>query len=104
MFFLYFFLSSGSEEDFVFYTIKDVKPKKLKISVEASGNVEAISSVEIKSKASGKVLFLGAEVGDLVTKGQVLARIDQRTPKNTLSQAKADLEVAKVRLMNALLN
>ena len=101
VFFVFILLSSGSEEDFDFYTIKDVKPKKLKISVEASGNVEAISSVEIKSKASGEVLFLGAEVGDLVTKGQVLARIDQRTPKNTLSQAKADLEVAKVRLMNA---
>ena len=33
--------------------------------------------------------------------GVVLARIDQRTPTNTLSQANADLEVAKVRLTNA---
>ena len=100
-FFLILIFSSGKEEGFDFYTIKKVVPKKLIISVEASGNVEAISSVEIKSKASGEVLYLGAEVGDLVQKGQVLARIDQRTPKNTLSQAKADLEVAKVRLMNA---
>ncbi len=99
--FLILIFSSGKEEGFDFYTIKKVVPKKLIISVEASGNVEAISSVEIKSKASGEVLYLGAEVGDLVQKGQVLARIDQRTPKNTLSQAKADLEVAKVRLMNA---
>ncbi|MDA8544111.1 TolC family protein, partial [Gammaproteobacteria bacterium] len=33
--------------------------------------------------------------------GVVLARIDQRTPTNTLAQANADLEVAKVRLSNA---
>jgi len=99
--FLILIFSSGQEESFDFYSIKKVVPKKLIISVEASGNVEAISSVEIKSKASGEVLYLGAEVGDLVKKGQVLARIDQRTPQNTLSQAKADLEVAKVRLMNA---
>jgi len=44
---------------------------------------------------------LGAEVGDYVEEGIVLARIDQRTPTNTLAQANADLEVAKVRLSNA---
>ena len=79
--FLILIFSSGKEEGFDFYTIKKVVPKKLIISVEASGNVEAISSVEIKSKASGEVLYLGAEVGDLVQKGQVLARIDQRTTR-----------------------
>ena len=63
--------------------------------------VEAISSVEIKSKASGEVLFLGAEVGDFVEKGSILAQIDQRTPKNILDQSKSDLEAAKVRLSNA---
>ena len=41
-----------------------VSEKKLEVSIEASGIIEAISSVEIKSKASGEILFLGAEVGD----------------------------------------
>ena len=58
-------------------------------------------SFEIKSKASGQILFLGAEIGDFVDAGVVLARIDQRTPTNTLAQANADLEVSKVRLSNA---
>ncbi|MFL2697981.1 MAG: efflux RND transporter periplasmic adaptor subunit [Gammaproteobacteria bacterium] len=98
---LIIFFSSGKEESFDFYTLKKAGPKNLQITVEATGNVEAISAVEIKSKASGEVLFLGAEVGDLVQKGEVLAEIDQRTPQNTLSQAKADLQVAKVRLQNA---
>ena len=71
------------------------------MTVEASGTVEAISSIEIKSKASGEILYLGAEIGDYIEKGQVLARIDQRTPKNNLEQASADLDVAKVRLQNA---
>ena len=47
-----------------FYKMKEVVPSNLEVTVEASGMVEAISSVEIKSKASGEVLFLGAEVGD----------------------------------------
>ena len=89
------------EEEFKFYTLKEAETQQLEITVEASGTVEAISSIEIKSKASGQILFLGAEIGDYVEEGVVLARIDQRTPTNTLSQANADLEVAKVRLINA---
>tara|TARA_A100001011_G_scaffold78226_1_gene80690 strand:+ start:1052 stop:2248 length:1197 start_codon:yes stop_codon:yes gene_type:complete len=89
------------EEEFKFYALKDAASQQLELTVEASGTVEAISSIEIKSKASGQILFLGAEIGDYVEEGVVLARIDQRTPTNTLAQANADLEVAKVRLSNA---
>ena len=89
------------EEEFKFYALKGAASQRLELTVEASGTVEAISSIEIKSKASGQILFLGAEIGDFVEEGVVLARIDQRTPTNTLAQANADLEVAKVRLSNA---
>ena len=97
--------SCGSDKEQVqpttFYKKENVVPKQLELSIEASGIIEAISSVEIKSKASGEVLFLGAEVGDLVKKGSILGQIDQRTPKNILDQAKSDLEASKVRLDNA---
>ena len=89
------------EEEFKFYALKEAASQQLELTVEASGTVEAISSIEIKSKASGQILFLGAEIGDYIEEGVVLARIDQRTPTNTLAQANADLEVAKVRLSNA---
>ena len=98
---LAFSFSGEKESDFDFYTIEEVGPKQLELIVEASGSIEAISAVEIKSKASGEILYLGAEVGDLIQKSDVLARIDQRTPSNTLSQTQADLDVAKVRLGNA---
>ena len=98
--------SCGSSNDeaskeTTFYKKENVSTKKLELSIEASGIIEAISSVEIKSKASGEVLFLGAEVGDLVKKGSILGQIDQRTPKNILDQSKSDLEASKVRLENA---
>ena len=51
-----------------FYKKQETTPQRLEVSIEASGVIEAISSVEIKSKASGEVLFLGAEVGDFVDK------------------------------------
>tara|TARA_Y100001935_G_scaffold249758_1_gene248840 strand:- start:496 stop:1677 length:1182 start_codon:yes stop_codon:yes gene_type:complete len=92
---------SGDSNEYSYYQKRDIEPKKLDLTIEASGEVEAIYSVEIKSKASGEILDLPAEVGDFVKKGTILARIDQRTPKNVLDQAEADLRLAEVRLENA---
>ena len=93
--------SSGDSKDTQFYKKQETTPERLEVSIEASGVIEAISSVEIKSKASGEVLFLGAEIGDFVDRGFMLAQIDQRTANNIVDQTKSDLEAAKVRLLNA---
>ena len=90
-----------AEAPAVYYKKQEVTAETLEVSIEASGIIEAISSIEIKSKASGEVLFLGAEVGDSVKKGSIIGQIDQRTPTNILNQSKSDLEAAKVRLENA---
>ena len=90
-----------AEAPTVYYKKQEVTAETLEVSIEASGIIEAISSIEIKSKASGEVLFLGAEVGDSVEKGSIIGQIDQRTPTNILNQSKSDLEAAKVRLENA---
>ena len=93
--------SPKSEAPAVYYKKQEITSETLEVSIEASGIIEAISSIEIKSKASGEILYLGAEVGDYVQKGAVLGQIDQRTPTNILNQSKSDLEAAKVRLENA---
>ena len=93
--------SDQPAEASTFYKKDNVSEKKLEVSIEASGIIEAISSVEIKSKASGEILYLGAEVGDTVEKGSMLGQIDQRTPTNILDQSASDLEASKVRLDNA---
>ena len=93
--------SGGDSKDTQFYKKQETTPERLEVSIEASGVIEAISSVEIKSKASGEVLFLGAEIGDFVDRGFMLAQIDQRTANNIVDQTKSDLEAAKVRLLNA---
>ena len=89
------------EKSFNYFQERTVEPKNLDLTIKASGEIEAVYSVEIKSKASGEILDLPAEVGDAVRKGQILARVDQRTPRNVLNQAEADLQLAKVRLENA---
>ena len=102
VFFIYSCGSGGKPEtNTQYYKKQNTETKKLELSIEASGVIEAISSVEIKSKASGEILFLGAEVGDFIEKGSVLGQIDQRTPTNILDQSKSDLDASKVRLLNA---
>ena len=93
--------SGDQKKETQFYKKQQTLPQTLEVSIEASGVIEAISAVEIKSKASGEVLFLGAEVGDFVARGSMLAQIDQRTANNIVDQTKSDLEASKVRLTNA---
>ena len=76
----------------------DVVRGALRITAEATGTVEPIRSVEVKSKASGEILTLAVDVGDEVSTGALLVRIDPRDVRNAYDQAQADLEVARARL------
>ena len=70
----------------------------LKVTVEASGTIEPVATVEVKSKASGEILELTSEIGDTVEAGKLLVRIDRRTPKDHLvDQAQAELNAARQR-------
>lgn len=69
----------------------------LRITAEATGTVEPIRKVEVKSKAGGEILELGVDVGDEVDRGTLLATIDPRDVRNRFNQVQADLEVAEAR-------
>ena len=64
-------------------------------SVEATGTVEPIRVIEVKSQAGGEVLDLPVELGDNVDQGTLLVRIDPRDVNNAHAQAQADLDVAE---------
>lgn len=70
----------------------------LNIQVEASGLLEPLKVVEVKSKASGEILSLHVDIGDHVQQGTLMAEIDPRDVRNALAQAQADLEVAQARV------
>jgi HlyD family secretion protein len=60
------------------------------VRVQATGTVEPINPVDIKSKAQGQIIALPVEVGSVVKRGQEIARIDPRDVKNQFDQAVAD--------------
>ncbi|MFQ5890138.1 MAG: efflux RND transporter periplasmic adaptor subunit [Gemmatimonadota bacterium] len=75
-----------------------VERRSIVSSVAATGTVEPIRVIEVKSQASGEVLEVAAELGDRVARGDMLVRIDPRDVRNAFEQAEADLEVARARL------
>jgi HlyD family secretion protein len=67
-------------------------------SVVATGKVEPITKVEIKSKASGIVKKLYVDAGDRVKKGQLLAELDKEEIEARVAQAKAQTEASEASL------
>ena len=78
-----------------------VTRRDITVAAEAAGAVEPILVVDVKSRASGTILSMRAETGDIVRQGDTLVLVDRRDPTNTLNQAQADLEVARAQLSNA---
>lgn len=83
------------------YETAQAEHRPLALTVEASGVIEPVRTVEIKSKASGEILELGADTGDTVQRGALLVRIDPRTPRNRFDQAVAQSKAAQAKLVNA---
>jgi HlyD family secretion protein len=83
------------------YQAVPVASRDIVVSASAAGVVEPVTTVEVKSKASGEIVEVGVETGDAVQAGQRLVRVDPRVPRNALTQAEADLDVAQAQLANA---
>ncbi|MHB1699298.1 MAG: efflux RND transporter periplasmic adaptor subunit [Acidobacteriaceae bacterium] len=64
-------------------------------SVVATGKVEPVTKVELKSKASGIVEKLDADINQKVKKGQVLAQLDQVEILAQVQAQKAQLAAAQ---------
>jgi len=64
-------------------------------SVVATGKIEPITKVELKSKASGIVEKWFADAGDKVKEGQVLVQLDREQIQASVREAKAALAAAQ---------
>jgi HlyD family secretion protein len=71
-------------------------------SVVATGRIEPIAKVEIKSKANGIIEELKVQVGDIVKPGQVLAELDKENLAARVREAMAALMGAESNLKAAI--
>ncbi len=64
----------------------------------ASGAVEPINVVDVRSKSSGQIIEMRVETGTLVKQGDLLVQLDTRDVDNQYEQAQADLSAARAKL------
>src|SRR6476661_5714917 len=70
-------------------------------SVVATGKIEPITKVEIKSKANGIIKVLNVDVDNVVKAGDVLVELDREQLAATLRGAEANLQAARASLEGA---
>ena len=75
--------------------------RDITVSVSATGILQPVKIVEIKSKASGEILEMPVEMGDFLEAGALIAQIATRILDQELKQVGADYESAEIRLQIA---
>src|SRR5690349_9172386 len=82
---------------------RDIDPSRLAAvergtmikSVVATGKVEPITKIEIKSKANGIIKVLNVDVDSVVRQGDVLVELDREQLTAALRGAEANLQAAR---------
>jgi len=82
-----------------FRTIR-VERGPLTAAVSATGNLNAVITVQVGSQVSGQIKDLLVDFNSLVKKNQVIARIDPDIFLAKVNQAKADVESARATVLN----
>jgi HlyD family secretion protein len=78
-------------------TTEAVSRQDISVTVEATGTVEPINLVEVKSKASGQITRMPVEIGSRVKPGDLLVQVDPRDVQNAFDQAQAALVAAQAK-------
>jgi len=85
------------EQQLVIQTVP-VDRRTIVVDATASGAVEPINVVEVKSKSSGQITKMTVETGSEVHPGDLLVQLDTRDVQNQYDQAVADLNAADAKL------
>jgi HlyD family secretion protein len=83
------------------YMTARVDRGNLRNTVTATGTLQAVTTVQVGSQASGTISALYADYNSVVKKGQVIAQLDPSVSKAQVEQAQANLQQAKAALQQA---
>lgn len=83
------------------YETAEAKRADVLVTVTATGTLQAVTSVEVGSEVTGKVLKVNVEVNDPVKKGQLLAEIDPELLRAAADQAMAQVNQASASILQA---
>ncbi len=78
------------------YVLGTVQKGLVISSLSESGQVSTTNQIDVASKVSGNITWVGVKVGDTVYAGQALASIDNTTAKQAVTDAEASLAGAQL--------
>jgi HlyD family secretion protein len=78
--------------------VAEVQMGAVKSTLGYSGNVRAVDKVSVLSKVGGRVEEVNVDIGDVVKKGDQLARLDADTSNAQLLQAMANMYASRAKL------
>ena len=84
--------------------IEVVERGDFQMRISATGNLEPLIDVEIKSNVEGEIINLYVKNGDPVEKDQVLLELDPELYEEEKKQAEADVAAAEAQVTQAQLN
>jgi len=93
-----------NKKDKTQYFTQKVERGDIREVVEATGTINAVTTVQVGSQVSGTIAKLYVDFNSRVKKGQVVAELDQSLFRGTLLQAQADLANARANLAAAKAN
>jgi HlyD family secretion protein len=94
------FLYTQSRGNAPKYRLVKVERGALTAAVSATGNLNAVITVQVGSQVSGQIKELLVDFNSVVKKNQVVARIDPDIFVAKVNQAKADVDSAKATVLN----
>lgn len=83
------------------YLTARVDRGNLRNTVTATGALQAVTTVQVGSQASGTIAALYADFNSVVKKGQIVAQLDPAQAKAQVDQANANLQQARAGLAQA---
>ena len=95
------FAFRGQQSNAAQYLTAKVERGNLRNTVTATGTLQAVTTVQVGSQASGTISALNADFNSRVKKGQVIAQLDPSTLQAQVQQARANLEQARAGLVQA---
>jgi len=78
-----------------------VEVRELELAYTAEALVEAVRQSTVSAQISGRIVELRFDVGDVVKKGQVIVRIDERSATRALEASEAQVREAQAALAKA---
>ncbi len=89
-----------SEDPITFSTVT-VSRGSIAAKVTANGTLSAVKTVQVGAQVSGRVVELNADFNDKVTKGQVIAKLDDVVLRSQVDQSAASLALAAANVNKA---